>query len=69
MRRLRIIKTRINKKPGGNLVSADKVLNSDPIKGVGIPSHFTETCEELEYLYDGLQLHFGIERLGKKNGS
>jgi len=51
------------------LVSADKVLKSDPINGVGIPSHFAETCEELEYLYDGLQLHFGLERLGKKNGS
>ena len=48
------------------MVSADKVLKSDPIKGVGIPSHFTETCEELEYLYEGLQLHFGNERLGKK---
>ena len=66
MRRLRIIKTRINKKPEDYLVSADKVLKSDPIKGVGIPSHFTETCEELEYLYEGLQLHFGNERLGKK---
>ena len=69
MRRLRIIKTRINKKPEDYLVSADKVLKSDPIKGVGIPSHLTETCEELEYLYDGLQLHFGLEHLGKKNGS
>ena len=49
-------------------VSANDALRSDPINGVGIPSQFTETCEELEYLYDGLQLHFGHERLGK-NGS
>ena len=68
MRRLRIIKVTNNKKPGGR-VSANDALKSDPINGVGIPSHFTETCEELEYLYDGLQLHFGHERLGKKNGS
>jgi len=45
------------------------VVTSDPINGVGNPSQFTETCEELEYLYDGLQLHFGKQRLGKKNGS
>ena len=66
MRRLRIIKVTNNKKPGGKLVSANDFLKSDPIKGVGIPSHFTETCEELEYLYEGLQPHFGNERLGKK---
>jgi hypothetical protein len=58
-----------NKKSGGKLISTNDFLKSDPIKGVGIPSQFTETCEELEYLYDGLQLHFGLERLGKKNGS
>ena len=69
MRRLRIIKVTNNKKPGGKLISANDFLKSDPINGVGIPSQFTETCEELEYLYDGLQLHFGLERLGKKNGS
>ena len=50
-------------------VSANDALRSDPINGVGIPSQFIETCEQLEYLYDGLQLHFGKERLGKKNGS
>jgi hypothetical protein len=69
MRRLRIIKIRINKKPRGKWISANDFLKSDPIKGVGIPSHFTETCEELEYFYDGLQLHFCLEPLGKKNGS
>ena len=58
-----------NKKPGGKWVSANDALKSDPINGVDIPSQFTEMCEELEYLYDGLQLHFGKERLGKKNGS
>jgi hypothetical protein len=36
------------------------------INGVGIPSQFIETCEQLEQLYDGLQLHYGNERLGKK---
>ena len=63
------MKMKRNIKPGGKWVSANDALKSDPINGVGIPSQFTETCEELEYLYDGLQLHFGIERLGKKNGS
>ena len=63
------MKTKRNIKPGGKRVSANDALKSDPINGVGIPSQFTETCEELEYLYDGLQLHFGLERLGKKNGS
>ena len=63
------MKMKRNKKPRGKSISANDFLKSDPINGVGIPSQFTETCEELEYLYDGLQLHFGIERLGKKNGS
>ena len=69
MQRLRIKKIKRNKKPGGKWISANDFLKSDPINGVGIPSQFTETCEKLKYLYDGLQLHFGIERLGKKNGS
>ena len=47
-------------------VSANDALRSDPINGVGIPSQFIETCEQLKYLYDGLQLHSGNERLGKK---
>ena len=63
------MKIKRNKKPGREWVSANDALKSNPIYGVGIPSQFIETCEELEYLYDGLQLHFGIERLGKKNGS
>ena len=60
---------KINKKPRGKWVSANDALKSNSINGVGIPSQFIETCEQLEYLYDGLQLHFGHERLGKKNGS
>ena len=61
LRRLRIIRVTNNKKPGGKWVSANDLLMSDPINGVGIPSQFADTCEELEYLYDGLQLHFGKE--------
>jgi len=47
-------------------VSANDALKSDPINGVGIPSHFQATLDQLEQLYDGLQLHYGNERLGKK---
>ena len=60
------MKMKRNKKPGGEWVSANDALKSDPINGVGIPSQFIETCEQLEQLYDGLQLHYGNERLGKK---
>jgi hypothetical protein len=63
------MKMKRNIKPGGKWVSANDALKSDPINGVGIPSQFIETCKELEYLYEELQLHFGKERLGKKNGS
>ena len=71
MRRLRIIRETIKEEPIGKWVSANDVLKSDPMSGEvsSIPSHFLETCEQLEFLYDGLQLHFGKERLGKKNGS
>ena len=55
-----------NKKPRGEWVSANDALKSDPINGVGIPSHFQATLDQLEQLYDGLQLHYGNERLGKK---
>ena len=66
LRRLRIIRV-TNKKPGGG--SANDALKSDPIKGEAsiIPSHFQATLDELELLYDGLQLHYGVERLGKRN--
>ena len=71
MRRLRIIRNTIKEEPKGKWVSANDVLKSDPMNGEAssIPSHFVETCEQLEFLYDGLQLHFGKERLGKKNAS
>ena len=50
------------------VVSANDFLASDPIDETrqGIPSHFQETLDQLEHLYDGLQLHYGNERLGKK---
>ena len=48
------MKMKRNKKPGGEWVSANDALKSNPINGVGIPSQFIETCEQLEYLYDGL---------------
>ena len=49
-------------------VSANDFLASDPIDETrgGITSHFQATLDQLEQLYDGLQLHYGNERLGKK---
>ena len=49
-------------------VSANDLLKSDPINGEAsiVPSHFQATLDQLEQLYDGLQLHYGNERLGKK---
>ena len=49
-------------------VSANDCLAFDPIDETrqGIPSHFQATLDQLEQLYDGLQLHYGTERLGKK---
>ena len=60
------MKMKRNIKPGGKWVSANDALKSDPINGVGIPSQFQATLDQLEQLYDGLQLHYGNERLGKK---
>ena len=50
------------------VISANDFLASDPIDETrqGIPSHFQATLDQLEQLYDGLQLHYGTERLGKK---
>ena len=50
------------------LVSANDFLASDPTDETrqGIQSHFQATLDQLEQLYDGLQLHYGNERLGKK---
>jgi len=49
-------------------VGANEFLASDPTDETrsGIPSHFQATLDQLEQLYDGLQLHYGNERLGKK---
>ena len=38
-----------NTNRSGKWVSANDVLKSDPINGVGIPSQFSETCEALEF--------------------
>ena len=57
-----------NKKPGGKWVSANDALKSDPINGVGIPSQFIETCERLEYLYDGLNFTM-VMNDWERNGS
>jgi len=48
--------------------SANDYLASDPTDETrsGVPSHFQATLDQLEQLYDGLQLHYGNERLGKK---
>ena len=50
------------------VVSANDFLASDPIDEIrsGVPSHFQATLDQLEQLYDGLQLHYGNKRLGKK---
>ena len=49
-------------------VSANDALKSDPIDETrqGVPSHFQAKLDQLEQIYDGLQLHYGNERLGKK---
>ena len=69
MRRLRIVKAKRNTNCNGKWVSANDLLKSDPINGKAsiVPSHFQATLDQLEQLYDGLQLHYGVERLGKKN--
>ena len=48
--------------------SANDFLASDPTDETrqGVPSHFQATLDQLEQLYDGVQLHYGNERLGKK---
>ena len=50
------------------VISANDFLASDPTDETrsGVPSHFQATLDQLEQLYDGLQLHYGNERLGKK---
>ena len=62
------MKKRKLKKNTFRVISANDFLASDPLdeKRAGIPSHFQETLDQMEQLYDGLQLHYGNERLGKK---
>ena len=66
MRRLRV--RRHKQKNKNRWVSANDFLAFDPIDETrqGIPSHFQATLDQLEQLYDGLQLHYGNERLGNK---
>ena len=67
MARLRIIRKLNGHRGSGIPSSANERLKSDPINGsIGIPAHFQETLDQLEYLYQGLQVHYGVERLGKK---
>ena len=66
MRRLQV--RRHKQKNNKRWVSANDFLKSNPIDEtrVGVPSHFQATLDQMEQLYDGLQLHYGNERLGKK---
>ena len=56
------------KKNTTRYISANDFLASDPTDEtrLGIPSHFQATLDQLEQLYQGLQMHYGNERLGKK---
>ena len=66
-RRLRMKRIK-PKQNNSRVISANNFLASDPIDETraGIPSHFQATLDQMEQLYDGLQLHYGNERLGKK---
>ena len=68
MRRRKLQVRRHKQKNNKRWVSANDFFASDPIDETrqGIPSHFQATLDQLEQLYDGLQLHYGNERLGKK---
>ena len=65
-KRLRVRKHK--QKNNNRWVSANDFLASDPTDETrqGVQSHFQATLDQLEQLYDGLQLHYGNERLGKK---
>jgi len=65
MRRLQV--KRHKQKNNSRWVSANDFLASVPLDETraGIPSHFQATLDKLEQLYDGLQSHYGNERLGK----
>ena len=67
-RRLQVRRHKQNNK-NNRWVSANDFLASDPTDETrqGVQSHFQATLDQLEQqLYDGLQLHYGNERLGKK---
>ena len=68
MRRKRLRVRRYKQKNNNRWISANGFLASDPIDETrqGVQSHFQVTLDQLEQLYDGLQLHYGNERLGKK---
>ena len=59
---------RHKQKNNNRWVSANDYLASDPTDETrsGVPSYFQATLDQFEQLYDGLQLHYGNERLGKK---
>ena len=68
MHRRKLQVKRHKQKNNNRWVGANEFLASDPTDETrqGIPSHFQATLDQLEQLYDGLQLHYGNERLGKK---
>jgi len=68
MRRRKLQVRRHKQKNNKRWVSANDFLASELIDETrqGIQSHFQATLDQLEQLYDGLQLHYGNERLGKK---
>ena len=71
MARLRIIKTLNGHRGSGIASSANDLLKSDPINGsIGIPSHFQETLDQLEYLYQGLRFIMELKDWERKrNGN
>jgi len=68
MRRKWLRVKRHKQKNNNRWVGANEFLASDPTDETRsvVPSHFQATLDQLEQLYDGLQLHYGNERLGKK---
>jgi len=68
MRRRKLQVKRHKQKNNNRWVGANEFLASDPTDETraGVPSHFQAKLDQLEQLYDGLQLHYGNERLGKK---
>ena len=71
MARLRIIKTLNGHRGSGIPSSANELLKSDPINGwIGIPSHFQETLDQLEYFYQGYRFIMELKDWERKrNGN